>query len=153
MSPAQKYITNCRNCQQTYTASAVEIPIIGQPPSARLVKFVTALGEHMATAHPEKIKALQRDVESFTGLLIMSEFETRDPGLSKHIDRTRSAIHQRTRVHFVTNEAIAMLISRLNLSDEHAATVTALVQELRDAYEEQGNWTPDNQAEKALILV
>jgi hypothetical protein len=149
--PIIKHTTTCRECGQEFKASPLGIAVIGETAPARVVKFVMALAEHFATQHRDKMQALSNSIQDFTGLLILNEFDTDDPGLRQRTDQVRGDIHKRTRQYFVTDAAILDLVSRVGLDPEHEKTVAALMRGMRDAYEETGAFTPGKQQSSPLI--
>ena len=146
-----KFLTACRHCPQQFNAASFGVPIIGQPIPERVVKFVSALGEHVVMRHKDIMQQLSGTIQDFTGLMLINQFETADPGLNARADAIRSDIHRRTRKHFITDAAITDLVSRIGLDPEHEEAVVKLMQGMRDAYEERGEWSPEKQAEKILV--
>jgi len=146
-----KYLTTCRHCPQQFNALSFGVPIIGQPIPERVVKFVSALGEHLVSKHKDLMQQLSGSIQDFTGLMLINQFESTDPGLNARADAIRADIHRRTRKHFITDAAITDLVARIGLDPEQEKAVAALMQGMRDAYEEKGEWSPEKQAQKILV--
>lgn len=150
MTPTEKHTTKCRECPQAFSASTMGIPIIGETAPAKVMKFVMALADHLATKHRPTMDKLSGSVQDFTGLLIVNNFETDDPGMLERADAIRFDIHKRTRKHFITDAAILDLVSRIGLDEPHAAAVITLIKGVRDVYEETGDWTPEKQRSRLI---
>ena len=89
---ALKHITTCRICGHPFTNWQVDVPIMGQPPSARVAQFVGALAKHLQSKHADKMQAVQIGGQEFMGMLIMMLFSTTDPNLLMTVEQVRAAV-------------------------------------------------------------
>jgi hypothetical protein len=141
-------------CQQPFEAYPLQLPAVGEKPNERVISFITGLGAHLATVHRADMETISGTLQDFTGLLIMSQFETADKPLAARIEQTRAEIHKRTTgPNFIKRAQLRELIERIGLSPEHFDTVVALMSETCDMYESIGNWDPQMQAETAALIV
>ncbi len=154
MTPAattEKHTTKCKYCKQAFKAFTFGTPAADQPPPERLIKFIMALGAHIAS-HKDEYQKLAGTLQEFSGLLIMNEFETDDPGLLARIDAIRSSVHQQSAKHFMNDEDLQTLVDRLG-PQPAPETVLEILTQMRDLYEELGDWTPAARPETVELPV
>lgn len=147
-----KYLTTCRHCPQQFRSAAFDMPVFGEQPPERLMKFVMGLADHMNGKHRDIMKQVGGTIQDFTGIMILNQFAFTDPALEARADAIRADVHKRTRRYFYNDAAILDLVSRLGLDPEQEQTVGALMRAMRDTYEELGEWSPEKQAEKRVQM-
>lgn len=142
MTPANptKHATTCKHCGQVFRAFTFGLPEKEAPPPDRLIQFVMALGNHLGS-HTEAYQKLAGTLQEFSGMLIVAEYSTDDPGLLARFDATRADVHQETRKHFIDDAGLATIVSRMGPSPT-PETVLAVMTELRNTYEELGDYAP-----------
>jgi hypothetical protein len=147
-----KYITTCTlnrkdgtPCRQPFTDFAFDIPIIGEAPSTRAMKFVRALGKHTASKHQPEHEQIENLGIQFSGFLITKTYETNDPNLLAVQNTIRYHTHQMTRRVYVTDDHIRHVVADLGFTAEDGAPVVKAMQELRDILTETGSGGPQAQ--------
>lgn len=120
---------------------------------AHIIQFVMALSAHLTDKHRPEIDAMSVGIQDFVGLQTLNHFETTDPSVEARIERVRYMLHKNTRKIFFTDAAITDIVERMELEEDQAATVAAAMREMRDVYEESGNWAPEKIALKAGLQV
>ena len=156
MTPNLEYITKCRvpGCNKEFVSTPLDIPIIGQP-NARVVKFVTALGEHIQKKHPQLMQNIAGAIQEYTGFLVVSLFEVNDPKLLEMRENIRATISKVSRRFQVSDADIQDRVARLELDPEQEEGLNILLRDMRDLLTEQGSYAPQNgqPAQKPLVIV
>ena len=143
--PNVEYVTRCRvqGCGKQFLSSPMDIPIIGQP-NDRVVKFVTALMEHVSKKHPQAMQQIAGAVQEYMGFLIVTMFQCQDPQLSQLQERVRASIAKVSRKLTITNEEIQDRVARLGLDPDEEEGLQTLLRDMRDLLTEQGSYAPPN---------
>ncbi len=150
--PPIEYITTClapnaqgKICGQQFKGSPVPI-IVGQSgPPPELIKKAQALSQHLNKHHPQFVMSV-----SFSNLLLM--FDSQDPEISKWRESARRQIHASTQKLRFDDTNLENGVKALGLDDVAELRVLELVKGLRDAYEELGQFAPQ-QVEQSPIAV
>lgn len=137
-----KYITTCKLCNQRFQNSA--LPIIGATPGAQEGLYLMKLGEHMRTAHKQRVQKLLTEAAAAQQMLLewftFKDWESADPNLERSRDMRRSAVHNLTRRNRLNDVDLIDKIARLELSEADALKVAELCKEIRDYLTEQGKY-------------
>ena len=143
--PNVEYVTRCRvqGCGKQFLSSPMDIPIIGQP-NDRVVKFVTALMEHVQKKHPQHMQQISGAIQEYMGFLIVTMFQCEDPKLAQLQERVRASIFKVSRRLTITNEEIQDRVARLGLDPDEEEGLQTLLRDMRDLLTEQGNYAPAN---------
>jgi len=154
MTPTLEYITKCRvkGCKKRFVSDPFEIAIIGKPDD-KLVKFVSALYEHMAKEHPDHMQNISGSIQQIMGYMVAASFEIQDPQLLAMQEAIRHQLHKVTRRINVTDEQIVERVEATGIDDEYNEDVIGLIQDLRDLLTEDGRYAPQAPAEKPLVTV
>jgi hypothetical protein len=138
-----KHITKCKHCGKEFIAPALAVPIIGEPPTAHVLRYVEVLMKHLATKHQTEWPQLLGVSSLLTGVMILRQFESADPALVKAEDVARFQVHQLTRRNPPpTDEDLDKKIDAIGL--DHRADVVRLMRELRDYLIEAAVFQPVN---------
>lgn len=155
-SPSIDYTTKCAvpGCGKTFVSSALDIPIIGQP-NDRVVKFVTALMEHLQAKHPQIMLTISQRIQEFMGFLVISMFEAQDPKLLELREHIRASLAKMSRRFQISNADIQDRVARLELDSEEEEGLNILLRDMRDLLTEQGTYAPKNgqPAERPLVTL
>src|SRR6185436_19023267 len=124
-----KFITTCRvkdhnaivECGQQIIDHAIDVPIIGEPPTVRTQRFMEALGKHLHRKHPMHAQLTMNMGAQFTGYLIAQSFRTEDPGLVAVQEQLRSHLFVMTRKNYITDEQIVETVAKLGATAEEGA--------------------------------
>jgi hypothetical protein len=145
MTPTLDYTTRCRvpGCTKTFVSSALEVPIIGQP-DAKVVKFVTALMDHMQKKHPQEMNVVAQISQQFLGFIVISQFEIEDPKLLEMRESVRALMAKMSRRFLIPDADIKDRVARLELDPDDEEGVGTLLLDMRDLLTEQGRYAPLN---------
>jgi hypothetical protein len=153
-----KYVTTCKlsrkdgtPCGQQFTDHPFDIPIIGEPPTQRAMRFVGALGKHTASKHQEAHEQIANLGMQFSGFLITRTYDTQDPGLLTVQNSIRYHVHQMTRRVHVTDAHLQDVLAQLGFTVEDGAPVLKAMQELRDIYETEGVKRPQADQPQSIL--
>lgn len=156
MTPNLEYITKCTapGCKKEFISSALDIPIIGQP-NERVVKFVTALYDHMNSKHPEIMARIAQAIQEYMGFLVVGMFEVSDPKLLEMREHIRAQVAKVSRRFQISNADIQDRVARLELDPDEEEGLNTLLQDMRDLLTEQGRYAPQNGKpdEKPLVTI
>ena len=156
MTPNLEYITKCRvpGCNKEFVSNALDIPIIGQP-NERVVRFVTALYDHLGKKHPEVMQRITGAIQEYMGFLVVGMFEVSDPKLLEMREHIRATLARIFRRFQISDGDIQDRIARLELDPEEEEGLNTLLRDMRDLLTEQGNYAPRNgqPADKPLVTV
>lgn len=156
MTPNLEYLTKCRvpGCTKEFVSSPLDIPIIGKP-NERVVKFVTALMDHLGKKHPEVMMRVSNAIQEYMGFLVVSMFELNDPRLIEMRERIRAEIAVLSRRNNIPDSMIDGKIAELGFDDTDAEGLRILLRDMRDLLTEQGNYAPRNgtPTEKPLVTI
>jgi len=156
VTPNLEYITRCKvpGCSKQFVSSALDIPIIGQP-NERVVKFVTALMDHLQKKHPEIMTRVAGAIQEYMGLLVISMFQVEDPKLLEMREFIRASIAQVSRRFQISDADIRDRVARLELDADEEEGLNMLLRDMRDFLTERGNYAPKNGnlVEKPLVTV
>lgn len=147
-----KHITKCRLCPQIFQASPMDVPIVGEPPAARIQKFVMALMAHLQKKHGEHMALISQGGGEFMGLLALRSFETADPNIQQTIELARARFFVVTRKNLMPDAMIVEKAVSLGLDPATQQQVVDLMKEMRDVLTEQGKYaTFQQQPETSLV--
>jgi len=132
-----KLISTCKLCKQTFTASAFDVEIIGQP-NARLFSFMNGLTEHLRKRHPETTAA----IGMFSACIAAQQFELTDPNLLAMREKLRHQLHRMTRRTYLSDADIMERVSRLDFTDSQKDGLAYLLRDMRDVLCEEGGYAP-----------
>ena len=156
MTPNLEYITKCRvpGCNKEFVSNALDIPIIGQP-NERVVRFVTALYDHLGKKHPEVMQRIAGAIQEYMGFLVVGMFEVADPKLLEMREHIRATLARISRRFQISDADIQDRVARLELDPEEEEGLNTLLRDMRDLLTEQGNYVPKNgqPADKPLVTV
>ena len=143
--PTLEYITRCRvsGCGKQFVSSPLDIPIIGQP-NDRVVKFVTALMEHVSKKHPQAMQQIAGAVQEYMGFLVVSMFQCQDPQLAQLQERVRASIAKVSRKLTISDAEIQDKVARLELDPDKEEGLNTLLRDMRDLLCEQGRYAAEN---------
>jgi len=136
-----EYITRCRvpGCNKPFVSDALDIPIIGQP-NDRVIKFVTALMDHLQKKHPQIMMQVSAAIQEYMGFLVCSMFELADPKLLDMRERIRAGIAQASRRYQISDADIQARLETLELEPEDEEGLGILLRDFRDLLTEQGKY-------------
>ena len=156
MTPNLECITSCKipGCAKRFVSSALDIPIIGQP-NERVVKFVTALMDHLQAKHPDVMTRVSGAIQEYMGFIVVSLFELNDPKLLEMREQIRASLAQVSRRYQISNADIQDRVARLELDSDEEEGLNTLLRDMRDLLTEQGSYAPKNgtPADKPLVTV
>lgn len=136
------YITICRECGQQFKADPLDVPLIGEPPSAKTARFVEALGKHIQKKHPAAGAFIASIGMQFQGYVITKCYDTQDPGLIEIQEKLRAHVYTTTRRNFITDDAIREAVGKFVFPIEDPALLIALITDMRDMLTETGKYAP-----------
>ena len=144
MNPTLDYTTRCRvpGCTKTFVSTALDVPIIGQP-DAKIVKFVTALMDHMQKKHPQEMTVISQLVQQFLGFIVVSQFEIADPKLLEMREAVRASMARMSRRFIISDADILDKVARLELDPDDEEGIGILLRDMRDLLTEQGDYAPN----------
>lgn len=139
------YVTKCSvpTCGKQFISSALDIPILGAP-NERVVKFVTALMDHLQTKHPQIMAQVSQSIQEFMGFLVISMYEVQDPKLLEMREFIRAGLAKVSRRFQISNADIEDRVARLELDSEDEEGLNILLRDMRDLLTEQGDYAPRN---------
>jgi len=144
MPTATKYATKCRqkDCQWEIFASPLEFTADGQA-TQKTMKFIQALSQHIASAHPQQFAAFMGTFQESFGLLTLMHFLIEDPTLHRRFNFTRAGYFRMTQVARISDLDIQEKAGRLwDLpEDERPAALVAMLQDMRDVLTERGKYS------------
>ena len=151
--PTLDYTTRCRvpGCTKTFVSSALDIPIIGQP-NAQVVKFVTALMDHVDKKHPQAMVQISGAIQEYMGFLVVSMFECEDPKLLEMREHVRATIAKFSRRFIISDADIKDRVARLELDPDDEEPLAELLKDMRDVLCEQGRYAPQNGTQPAPLV-
>ena len=143
--PNVEYVTRCRvqGCGKQFLSSPMDIPIIGQP-NDRVVKFVTALLDHVQKKHPKAMMQISGAIQEYMGFLIVTMFQCEDPKLAQLQEQVRASIFKVSRRLTITDAEIQDRVARLGLDPDEEEGLQTLLRDMRDLLTEQGSYAPQN---------
>lgn len=134
--PLPQCTTTCRHCGQGF--KSIPAPILGEPPSARQIRFMQELAQHMLTKHPEESAREMLHPQAIYGLaLCLQNFKTDDDGLLQQGELSRHEVHLRTMRFKLPDQSIDEKVSVLSLDPEKHAAVCSVIREIIEVYEER----------------
>jgi hypothetical protein len=151
-NPRMEYKTRCRvpGCKKTFVSDPFDVPIIGQP-GERIVKFVSALYEHVAKNHPDRIQQINGAVQQYLGFMAVSLFELEDPQLLAMREAIRASLHMFTRRMVITDAEIADRVARLELDPDKEEDTQMLLRDMRDLLTDSGRYAPKIEDKPAIV--
>lgn len=152
-TPKLEYITKCRvpGCKKKFVSDPFDVPIIGHPPNERIVKFITALYDHVQKEHPAQIQQVNGAVQQYMGFMAVSLFELQDPELLRMCETIRASLHLFTRRLIISDADIADRVARLELDPGQEEDVRMLIQDMRDLLTDSGRYAPQQTQERPLV--
>lgn len=144
-TPSIDYVTKCSvpGCGKQFVSCALDIPILGAP-NERVVKFVTALMDHMQTKHPAIMVQISQSIQEFMGFLVVSMYVVQDPKLLEMREFVRSRIAKVSRRFQISDADIQDRVARLELDSDDEEGLNILLKDMRDLLTEQGSYSPKN---------
>jgi hypothetical protein len=136
------YLTTCRECSQQFKADPLDVPLIGEPPNAKTLRFVEALGKHIQKKHPQAGVFITSIGMQFQGYIITKCYETQDPGLLQIQEALRAHVFATTRKNFITDDVIRDRVAALGFTTEDGTPIVSLLIDMRDALTETGKYGP-----------
>lgn len=101
-----KYQTTCRICGKPVAQGPLmDIPIIGEPPGARVQKFMEALGKHLQSAHKEHFQQVQHGMNAIAQFIGSTIFDIQDPNIQIYQEILRQQLRIATRRPVVPENA------------------------------------------------
>jgi hypothetical protein len=142
-------LTTCRECGQQFKANPLDVPIIGEQPNAKTLRFVEALGKHIQKHHPQAGMFITSIGMQFQGYVITKCYETQDPGLLEIQEQLRAHVYRMTRKNYITDAVILDIVARLGFDEEDGRPIVAAFRDMRDALTETGKYKAQPPAETA----
>jgi hypothetical protein len=150
----ETHLSKCRLCGQEFKSVAQGIPIIGEAPDKRMVKFLGGIFQHLASkhmAHPQ--------LQALIGFAILACIESPDPAIQQAQAEARHNMHRSTidpkwgpepfpdavlrpATEAITTRYYGIDPDRNDFSEELTVDIMKLVTEVRDALLEQGPFAP-----------
>jgi hypothetical protein len=87
----------------------MDIPIIGEPPGARIRKFAEVLGKHLHDKHRNHLNEIMQGAEQFKTYIASTLFELTDPNILLFQEVTRQQFRATTRRQVTAALALAGL--------------------------------------------
>jgi hypothetical protein len=138
-----KFTTTCRVCGQKFLDHALNVPIIGETPDIRTLRFIGALQNHIRAKHPEKQAPIEMLGSMLVAFVASKNFETEDPAFLSMQDQVRFHFHQMTRKTWITDEQIQSTVSKLKDQGFTPENVTEALKEFRQILTEIVNVQPE----------
>jgi hypothetical protein len=135
--PLPEIGTVCAHCSARFVTP---VPIVGEPPEARFVKFLAQLADHLNRKH----KKIAADCVSqqlafsmdFSAIVVLAHFSSTDEDLAHFRDEARRRLHSFSRKVHVSDATIEEKVSLLGLDPLKTSEVSALLKQMRDVLEE-----------------
>jgi hypothetical protein len=136
------HISKCRLCGHEFKARAMEVPIIGEPPSAKLQKLLTGVFQHLALKHGD-----HPHFQALMGFAILACIDSPDPAVQQAQFTARHDMHRRTvdpkwGPKPFPDEVLNDAVTSVGLDADNHAAVMRLVTEVRDALLGEGQFAP-----------
>lgn len=153
--PRPEYKTRCivPGCGKAFVSDALDIPIIGQP-NERVVKFITALMNHVQAKHPAAMTQISGAIQEYMGFLVVSMFDVEDPSIVQMKESVRATVFRFSRRMQITDADIQDRVARLELNPDQEEGLNILLRDMRDLLTEQGSYAPQvPTAQKPLVTL
>ena len=135
-----KHITRCRLCGQAFTDNPLDVPIVGQPPSARVQRFVRALYQHIEKRHQPNAAGILALTLLAQGYLVVNLFESEDPALQDSKESARAQLFSLILKNRATDANLRSTLAALSLTEAEIAKVEPAFRQLRDYLSESGQF-------------
>ena len=135
-----KHITTCRLCGQAFTDHPLDVPIVGQPPSARVQRFVRALYQHIEKRHQPNAAGILALTLLAQGYLVVNLFESQDPALQESKESARAQLFSLMLKNRATDANLRSTLAALSLNEEEIGKVEPSFKQLRDYLTETGQF-------------
>lgn len=141
---AISHLTECKVCRKKFLNDPMDVPVLGQPPTERVAKFVGELAGHLNKKHPDKWQSIQVGGQEFMGMLIMMLYSTTDPNLLATIAHVRGMVAMlcRDEAEIPTDATIIDRVARVGLDAHQQDLVVQMMRELRDRAYKLGAFGP-----------
>jgi hypothetical protein len=144
MESILSYPTKCRlplkdgtPCKFTLTDAPMNIPVIGEQPDSRILRYMEALMKHVAKKHPEAFTLANLHGQMFFGYLTTGNFEVIDPAMIDMRKKFEDTLRRYATPAAVTDQEIesALAAMQFTMEDPQRDKVKFAMQHLRDYYE------------------
>jgi hypothetical protein len=147
------HITTCLDCppEKPVRIVANEIPRVdslGEPTPPAVGRYVQTLSTHLEKKHPEVYRAALLLSQSMFAFLVLTHYETSDPGVVRGRNEIRAFIHKLTRANDPTEHDLLMRQEQIidvtgpELPPDIERRIMEGLRDLRDYLLEEGDYAP-----------
>lgn len=138
------YPTKCRlplndgtPCKFTLIDAPMSIPVIGEQPGSRILRYMEALMKHCSKKHPEAFTLANVHGQMFFGYLTTGNFTVIDPAIIEMRKQFENQLRRYATPAAVTDDEIesALGAMQFTMEDPQRDKVKFAMQGLRDYYE------------------
>ena len=153
MESILSYPTKCKlplkdgtPCKFILTDAPMSVPVIGEQPDARVLRYMEALMKHVAKKHPEAFTLANMHGQMFFGYLTTGNFEVYDPAMIDMRRKFEDQLRRYATAHAVTDDEIesALAAMQFTMEDPQRDKVKFAMQHLRDHYEGKAQLPPQS---------
>lgn len=135
--PLPEIATTCAHCPARFFTP---IHTVGEPEQARYVKLLSMLGDHLNRKHKDKAaESISQQMNAsldYSGIIVLSHFNSNDEGLIQFREAARNRLHSFTRKVHVSDSTIEEKVAILALPADKQSAVVELLKQMRNVLEE-----------------
>ena len=157
--PNLEYLTTCQvsgpagPCNQRIKANAIEVPLIGEPPSMRAQRLVGGFYKHLEKCHPEMAAQVAIASMMLQGFMILRCFDTPDPNLITARDNARGELAKLTRQNLLPDSGILDSLAKIGCDQAQIDLIAPVIRQMRDFLQETGPYSPESMRAQASTPV